>query len=95
MKDLITQELLTELGLTLVSLEESKHRADVFYGKAIGKGGMEELTWNTSGAHCTYSGVILPANVDVCLKKDGGTRTAFNGYVFTQDDLRKVIQLTS
>ena len=95
MENFITKELLNELGFKLISLEKSKY-SEEFYGKAYDKrnNGMTQLTWNTSGHSCTYYGVNLEPNIGLCIKKDGGTRTAFNGYVFNEQDFRKVLELT-
>lgn len=91
MKDFITDELLLELGFKKV-----KAVGEPQYGKAIDikTNGMTVLTWNTEGHSCTYFGEKLEANISLGIGKDGGTRTTFNGYVFNEDDLRKVLKLT-
>ena len=96
MEDFITNELLEELGFTLVSYEQSEFNLDVFFGKAESKSprGMTLITWSTGGHSCTYFGEKLRPNISVGIKKDGGTRTAFNGYCFNEEDFRKVLQLT-
>jgi hypothetical protein len=87
--NLITEEFLDKIGFKLVSLERG-------YGKAIDKrtNGMTILQWNVEGHSCTYFGGKLEPNVAFGIKKDAGTRTAFSGYVFTREDIKRVIELT-
>lgn len=93
MEDFITEKLLKELGFNLVSYKKSEFsKQETMYGYATN--GMTTINWATDGHHCTYFGKDLEPNIGVCIKKDGGTRTAFNGYCFTEEDFRKVLQLT-
>lgn len=95
MENFITEELLNELGFKLISLEKSKYsKSEELYGKAIDKIGMTYIYWNTNGNSVTYFGEKLEANIGVLIKKDGDTRTAFNGYCFNVDDFKKVLKLT-
>ena len=66
------------------------------YGKAIHTktSGMTVINWNREGHSCTYFGERLDDNVSVTIYKDGGTRTAFAGYVFTKEDLLTTLKLT-
>jgi hypothetical protein len=91
-KEIFTDEFLEEIGFKRAPIKTP----DIRCGKAIDKktGGMTVITWNTTGHSCTYFGDKLPQNVSVGIGKDGGTRTAFNGYVFTQDDVRKALSLS-
>jgi len=101
---IFTDEFLEEIGFirqtsyTLRTLqgEIKKHTANFPYGRAIDKrtNGMTVLTWMNEGASCTYFGEPLESNVYLGIGKDGDTRKAFNGYVFTQDDVRKLLSLT-
>jgi hypothetical protein len=56
--------------------------------------GMTMIEWNREGRHCTYFGEELPRNFSCTISKDGGTRTAFNGYVFDLSQLDMVVRLT-
>lgn len=96
MENFITKELLEELGFTLETYKESTWNKGVFYGEAHSKRpkGMTTINWNTDGHSVTYFGEPLAANIGVLIKKDGGTRTAFNGYCFSEEDFKRVLQLT-
>ena len=94
LEDFITPALLDELGFKITSYEQNS--GDHFYGKAVDKrtGGMTVLSWSTRGASCTYFGDRLEPNISLRVGKDGDTRAAFSGYVFNEQDFRKVISLT-
>lgn len=96
MVDFITTELLAEIGFELIKYKESEYQAGIFYGEAdhIRGGGMTKLNWCTGGHSVTYFGDKLNPNISISIKKDGGTRHAFNGYVFSPGDLRRVLELT-
>lgn len=96
MENFITEELLNELGFNLVKYEESSWKKGVFYGEAHSMipRGMTTINWNTDGHSVTYFGRTLKPNIGVLIKKDGGTRTAFNGYCFTVNDFKRVLKLT-
>lgn len=66
-------------------------------GRAVSKrpNGMTVLEWNNEGHSCTYFGEELESNVSLGVGKDGGTRTAFNGYVFNQEDVKNILRLTN
>ena len=93
--DIFSDEFLKEIGFTRdVERKRSMYRPNQIYGKAKDKIGMTILEWNEEGASCTYFGDKLPPNMFLRIGKDAGTRTAFNGYVFTRDDVRKLLKLT-
>ena len=94
MKSIFTIKFLKEIGFTLISKEKSKYKPYQIYGKAKDRTGMTLISWNEEGASCTYFGDKLEPNNYFCIEKDGGTRIAFNGYVFNQDDVRKILALT-
>lgn len=65
-----------------------------FYGRAIDRTGMTEISWFTKGHGVTYFGKELEPNITVTIGKDGGTRYAFNGYCFSKEDFIRVLNLT-
>lgn len=87
MKKIFTEDFLKEIGFTLISEEKS-------YGSAKDRTGMTILYWNEDGHSCTYFGNKLDLNVSFSIRKDADTRTAFDGYVFSQDDVRRLLKLT-
>lgn len=89
---IFTAAFLEEVGFTFSKGDENSQ-----YGEAISKRpkGMTILNWNNEGHFCTYFGDKLPENVSLYIGKDGGTRTAFNGYVFNQDQVRLLLELTN
>ncbi len=93
-EEIFTDEFLKEIGFTLIKKEKSKFHPYSIYGKAKDRIGMTIIQWCEEGHSCTYFGDPLPPNTSVGVLKDGGTRHAFNGYVYTQDDLRKILSLT-
>lgn len=96
MVDFITTSLLTELGFKLVKYNESDFQTGIYYGVAfdIKGNGITQINWCTGGHSVTYFGEKLEENISLSIKKDGGTRHAFNGYVFSPDDLKRVLKLT-
>lgn len=88
---IFTKEFLDEIGFQFSKGDENSQ-----YGSAISKRpkGMKIIDWNNKGASCTYFGDKLEPNVFMGIETDGGTRVLFNGYVFTQDDVRKILELT-
>lgn len=94
MEKIFTTDFLKEIGFNLISEQASKYKPYALYGKAKDRIGLTIIYWNEEGAHCTYYGEVLKPNNYFCIEKDGGTRTVFNGYVFTQDDVRKLLSLT-
>jgi hypothetical protein len=93
---IFTDEFLKEIGFQRQVKELSSFSRPGQYGRAVDlrTNGMTILEWNNEGASCNYFGEALESNVYFGIKKDGGTRGAFNGYVFTQDDVRKLLSLT-
>lgn len=91
---IFTDEFLKEIGFTLIHRKTSEFRPHQEYGKARDHTGMTILYWNEEGHSCTYFGDKLQPNNSIELRKDGNTRTAFNGYVFSQDDVKKILDLT-
>lgn len=89
MEDIFEKNFLNEIGYKVI-------KDDGQYGKAheIATNGMTVLEWNREGHGCTYFGTKLEPNASFSIRKDGNTRTAFNGYVFNQEQVRLLIQLT-
>lgn len=85
---IITIPLLKELGFKLDTYKDG-------YGKAssIRMAGKTVITWNEEGYSCDYFGNPLKPNVAIAIKEDGGTRTVFNGCIYNQTDLRKIVEL--
>lgn len=52
------------------------------------------INWNEKGHGVTYSGKKLSDNCSVCIKKDGGTRKVFDGYIFDRRQLELILELT-
>lgn len=93
-EEIFTDEFLNEIGFTLIEKKRSDYKPYSIYGKAKDRYGMTVIQWCDEGHSCTYFGNELEPNTSVGILKDGGTRYVFNGYVYTQDDLRKVLSLT-
>ena len=93
-QEIFTDEFLKEIGFALIEKKKSEFKPYPIYGKAKDRTGMTIIEWCDEGHSCTYFGDKLEPNTSVGVLKDGGTRHAFNGYVYTQDDLRKVLSLT-
>ena len=93
MEDIFTDEFLKEIEFKRV---EHDHSPPPLYGKAhsIKDNGMTQLTWCLDGHSVTYFGEPLEPNISFAIKKDGGTRYAFSGYVRTQEDVKKLLSLT-
>jgi hypothetical protein len=94
-EEIFTDEFLEEIGFSLIEKKLGTYKPYPIYGKAKDKIGMTIIQWSTEGHSCTYFGEKLEPNTSVSVLKDGGTRTAFNDYVYTQDDLRKILSLTA
>ena len=81
----------------IVKYSQSKYddpKTNVWYGEAKDRTGMTVINWCTKGHGVTYFGKKLEPNMSVTIGKDGGTRTAFNGYCFTREDFERVLKLT-
>lgn len=87
--DLFDNDYLDSIGFKVV-------KDDGQYGEAIDKrsNGMTVMNWNRQGHSVTYFGDSLEKNGAMSLKKDGGTRTAFSGYVFSREHIELIIKLT-
>lgn len=94
MNKIFTQEFLDEIGFTLVFEKQSEFKPYQIYGCAKDKIGLTHLYWNEDGHSCTYFGEKLEKNTSLSIRKDADTRYVFNGYVFTQDDVRLLLKLT-
>ena len=91
---IFTPEFLDEIGFTLISETKSTFKPYQIYGKAKDRIGLTHIYWNEEGNSVTYFGKELEPNNSISIRKDGDTRTVFNGYVFSQDDVRKILSLT-
>lgn len=93
---IFTPEFLEEIGFTLVYEKPPKNpkRPLDIYGCAVRRG-MTHLYWHEEGYSCTYYGEDNEPNTSLSIRKDADTRNAFNGYVFTQDDVRRLLKLTN
>lgn len=69
---------------------------DGTYGvaKDIRTNGMTVIYWNRGGHSCTYFGDKLEKNISVTIRKDGDSRTAFNGYIFHENQLKDLLEMT-
>lgn len=91
---MFSDEFLKEIGFKLVKYEKSKFFPYQYYGMAVDRICLTHIYWNEDGHSVTYFGEKLEENTSVSVRKDADTRTVFNGYVFNQDDMRKVLNLT-
>lgn len=94
MEKIFTEEFLKEIGFTLVYDKISAFKPNKPYGCAKDRCGMTHIYWNEDGHSCTYFGDKLEENYSFGIRKDADTRYAFNGYVYNQDDVRKLLSLT-
>ena len=87
-EDIFDKDYLESLGFYIVS-------DDGQYGKATFGNGATVIQWNRWGHHCTYYGKpIEEYNCSFSIRKDGGTRYAFNGYVFSRKDIERLLEMT-
>jgi len=91
---IFTKEFLDEIGFTIIQEKISEFKPNKAYGSAKDKIGLTHIYWNEDGHSCTYFGDKLEPNISMSVRKDADTRYVFNGYVFTQDDVRKILSLT-
>lgn len=91
MLKIFTEDFIKEIGFKFSNGDENSQ-----YGEAVSliTRGMTVINWNTGGHTCTYFGDNLNENVSVSIKKDAGSRTVFNGYVYSQDDMRMLLDRT-
>lgn len=85
----LSKEFMRELGFNTI-------RDDGVYGEAIDirTNGMTIINWNREGHSCTYFGDKLESNINLEIKKDGGTRTVFCGYIFNENELKDILRMT-
>lgn len=85
----LSKPFLKELGFKTV-------KDDGQYGQAkcIRANGMTTIAWNRKGRSCTYFGEKLEPNIAIEIRKDGGTRAAFNGYIFNERELEYLLKRT-
>jgi len=91
---IFTKEFLKEIGFTILKEEKGKFAPYPIYGKACDKIGLTVISWSEEGRNCTYFGEKLKENTSISIKKDGGTRTVFDGYVFNQNEIKLLLNLT-
>lgn len=91
---IFTDEFLKEIGFSLVYEKTSEFKPHKIYGCAKDRIGLTHIFWNEEGHSCTYFGDKLEENNSVSIRKDADTRTVFNGYVFSQDDVIRILKLT-
>lgn len=72
----------------------SKQDPKPCYGKARDRTGMTVINWCTEGTAVTYFNKPLAPNISLSIKKDGGTRNAFNAYCFTEQQFRDLLNMT-
>ncbi len=87
--DVFDKDYLKSIGFNV-----TKDNGQYGEAKCIRANGMTVIQWNREGHSCTYFGDKLEKNVSVGIKKDGGTRTAFSGYVYSREQLELIINLT-
>lgn len=89
-------EIFTDEFLESICFKRVVVSGEPQYGKAIDKrtNGMTVLYWNNEGSSMTYFGEKLEKNVTLGIRKDADTRYVFNGYVFSQDEVRLLLKLT-
>jgi len=93
-KKMFSDDFLKEIGFKLIKYEKNSFKPNQYYGIAIDRIGLTHIYWNEDGHSVTYFGDKLEPNISVSVRKDADTRTVFNGYVFNQDDMRKILKLT-
>ena len=93
-KQIFTSKFLALIGFILIHETKSKYDCYSVYGQAKDKIGMTIISWNDEGLSCDYYGNLLNPNTTITIEKDGGTRTVFSGYVYTQEDVQKILSLT-
>jgi hypothetical protein len=85
----LSKTFMKEIGFKTV-------KDDGQYGEAkdIRTNGMTVINWNREGRGCTYFGEKLDENIAISIGKDGGTRMAFNGYIFNQNEIKDILKRT-
>lgn len=63
------------------------------YAQSIKPNGYVTLEFNRGGIGLSYLGDKLEPNIAIGLKLDGGTRTAFNGIIYSEEDFITVLKL--
>lgn len=89
-EDIFDPAFIEEIGFRLV-------KDDGQYGEAkdIRGNGITVLNWNREGHSCTYFGDALEPNAALSIKKDGGTRRAFSGYIYNREQIKLLLSLTA
>lgn len=85
----LSKEFMKELGF-----KTTKDDGQYGQAKCIKTNGMTVIYWNREGRSCTYFGEKLEKNIAIEIRKDADTRTAFNGYIFCQSDLKDILKRT-
>lgn len=88
-KDLFDKDFLSELGFKVT--EDNGQ-----YGKAqsLRPNGKILLYWNREGASCDYFGTPEKReNSYFRIEEDGGTRTVFNGIVYTKEQIELLLKI--
>lgn len=88
-EDFFDKEFIESLGFEVI-------KDDGQYGEAVCKRScMINIHWNRQGHHMTYFGdSINEYNCSFSVMKDGKTRTVFSGYVFSKDDIERILKMT-
>lgn len=89
-EDLFDKDFLKEIGFEVT--EDNGQ-----YGKAVSirPKGKILLSWNRDGANCDYFGTPEPRkNAFFGIQEDGGTRSTFNGIVYTREQIELLTNLS-
>jgi hypothetical protein len=89
-EDLFDKNFLAELGFEVTE-------DNGVYGKAqsLRPKGKILISWNREGAHCDYFGTPnTRKNAFMGIKEDAGTRSTFNGIVYTREQIELLINLS-
>lgn len=89
-EDIFDKKYIESIGFKL-------DKDDGQYGKAtrIKDGGMTLIRWNRQGPTQTYLGKRFEKKAaSFSIHKDGDTRMAFNGHIFSRKDIETLFKLT-
>lgn len=87
-KDWFNEAFLKENNFKLIR-DDGKYG----YAESIKPNGYVTLEFNRGGIGLSYLGDKLEPNIAIGLKLDGGTRTAFNGIIYSEEDFITVLKL--